>query len=52
MYLLPTLVVKISGATYPGVPHLGNKYLGCYYMIEYLSKVSIVANPKSTRTKV
>lgn len=27
LYLLSLLVFKISGATYPGVPHFGNKYL-------------------------
>lgn len=36
LYLWSYLFVNISGATYPGVPHFGNKYLKLIIILTYL----------------
>lgn len=47
LYLLSLFVFRISGATYPGVPHFGNKYLMIleHYITYQVIQKLLIQNP-------
>lgn len=48
LYLKSDLELKTSGATYPGVPHFGNRYLKSFIIINTYLKVQklLIQNPQ------
>lgn len=41
LYLKSYLELKTSGATYPGVPHFGNRYLQSFIINTYLKVLKL-----------